>query len=75
MKEMIDKREYDKLQIFLVNTNKLVESIGAKSFTKTLKEIEQFFLYKEESRLTEYIIVYSKSWKRLQKEINEYIKC
>ncbi len=71
----ISNREDQKIKLFVSDTLRLAETIGATSFVKTLKEINQLFDYKEESRLSEYLHLYKREWKKLQAEIEEYLKC
>ena len=70
----IMQREDHKLKIFISDTLRLAETIGAKSFIKTLTEINQLFVYHNESQLQEYTPLYRKEWNKLKKEIEEYLK-
>jgi hypothetical protein len=65
------QREEDKIKVFIADTLRLAEIIGAKSFVKILTEITQLFVYNEENRIQEYIPLYKKEWDRLKKEIEE----
>jgi len=69
------QREDDKTKVFISDTIRLAEIIGATSFLKTLTEINQLFVFKEGHRLKEYMSLYKKEWDILKKEIEEYLKC
>jgi CheY-like chemotaxis protein len=69
------QREDDKTKVFISDTVRLAEIIGATSFLKILTEINQLFVFKEGHRLKEYTSLYKKEWDILNKEIEEYLKC
>lgn len=75
VEKWIIQREDHKLKAFTSDTLRLAETIGAKSFVKTLTEINQLFVYKEQIHLLEYTHLYKKEWDKLKKEIEEYLKC
>ena len=75
VEEWIIQREDHKLKEFTSDTLRLAETIGAKSFVKTLTEINQLFVYKDQMKLLEYIPLYKNEWNKLKKEIEEYLKC
>lgn len=72
--EWILKRDDMKTKEFISHTLRLAETIGATSFIKILKEMNQLFVYKVEYRLSEYLPLYQKEWNKLSKEIEEYLK-
>ncbi len=69
------EHEDHKLKSFTADTLRLAETIGARSFAKTLTEIDQLFVYNKEHFLQEYSALYANEWNRLKKEIKEYLKC
>ena len=68
------QREDQKIKVFIADTLRRAETIGAKSFVKVLTEINQLFVYKDENRVQEYIPMYRKEWHKLKQEIEEYLK-
>ncbi len=70
-----NEHDDNKLKSFTSDTLRLAETIGARSFSKVLREMDQLFIYKKVYSLKEYSILYAKEWGRLQKEIEEYLKC
>jgi CheY-like chemotaxis protein len=74
VEKWITKRKYKKTKEFISYALKLAEAIGASSFEKILKEMEQLFIDQEEGRITEYVSLYNKEWQRLREEIERYLK-
>ena len=72
--QWILKRDDIKTKEFISHTLRLAETIGATSFIKILKEMDQLFILKQENRLSEYLPFYQKEWKKLRKEIEKYLK-
>jgi len=72
--QYITQRDDTNMQVFVADTMRLAEIIGATSFFKLLSEINQLFIYKEEYRIIEYIPLYEREWNRVKKEIGEYLK-
>ncbi len=66
--------EYKELKLFISETIRLSEIIGAIGLRKILIEIMQIFDYSEENRLHDYIPLYKKELKLLKYEIKEYLK-
>ncbi len=75
MDKWIIQREDNKIKVFISDTLRLAETIGAKSFVKILIEINQLFVYHNENQLQVYTSLYEKEWNNLKKEIEEYLKC
>jgi len=70
----IRKRNDKKTKEFIPHALKLAETIGASSYEKILKEIQQLFVDKKENRLEEYLPLYKNEWKILSQEIEGYRK-
>ena len=75
VERMVLKQETNNMKAFISDTLRLSETIGATSFVKVLSEINQLFVYRNENRLLEYLPLYTKEWNKLEKEIEEYLKC
>ena len=81
--QWVVQRDEHKIKAFIADTLRLAEQIGAISFSKILLEINHLFIYKNESQVQQYINLYTDDyiylyeieWKKLQKEIEEYLKC
>ena len=75
VERMVLNHENHKMKAFISDTLILSETIGATSLAKSLSEVNQLFMHKNENYLLEYISLYNKEWNRLKKEIEEYLKC
>ena len=74
LKTYIMQIQYKEVKLFVLETIRLSEIIGAIGLRKILIEIMQIFDYSEENRLQDYIPLYKKELKLLKSEIKEYLK-
>ncbi len=74
IEKMVQKQDMINLQKFILKNIHLCERVGAKRLLAVLKEMNMLFIYKEETRLKEYINIYKKALNGLSKEAKSYLK-
>lgn len=72
--EMIYDQEYHALAEFSKSALALYENIHAPEMIKMFNELLEYVSTKQRAYLVEYIFLYQKNWKKLQAEIERYLK-
>jgi CheY-like chemotaxis protein len=71
--DLIYKGRIDELQAFCRDSLSLVDTVGAKQVAKIFKEILVFISVGERKSLVEYVPLYKRAWKLLDREIARYL--